>query len=323
MKASICPKYGSPDVLLLNDVEKPFPKDNEVLIKVHSSTTSRTDLAMIQGKPKILRLFTGISKPKLPITGSDFVGTVEAIGKNVTAFKPGNRVMGAAGMGAQSHAQYMTFPENKSIMLIPEGMSFDQAVCCLEGAFYAIACIRHIKPKAGQTALVNGATGAIGSGTVQLLKYFGVHVTAVCSTENIGLVKSLGADRVIDYNKEDFTNDKEKYDFVIDAVGKSSFSKCKPILKPKGMYAPSDNLVNFLLTITTGLRGGKRVIFRAPKNQKEEIKFIRDLTAKGEFKTVIDRKYPLDKIREAFHYVSTGQKTGNVIVTIDETNISN
>lgn len=210
----------------------------------------------------------------------------------------------------------MTFPHNQAIITIPDSIGYDKAAASLEGAFYAYSGIAHLKPKAGQKALVNGATGAIGSSMLQFLKYYGIEVTAVCSTENMELVRSLGADRIIDYKKEDFLKDYETYDFVLDAVGKSSFSKCKPLLKKKGIYTSTDGLINFLLTLTTSL-SDKKVVFRAPKNVKAGITFIRDLVEKGKFRPIIDRTYPLDKIVEAFTYVATGEKIGNVIITTD------
>jgi NADPH:quinone reductase-like Zn-dependent oxidoreductase len=316
MKASVCKEYGGPDVLSVKEVEKPSPRDNEVLVKVYATTVNRTDLGILRASPFIIRLFTGLFRPRLSITGTDFAGQVEATGNDVTAFKAGDRVMGFDGMGLQSHAEYMTVPQNKAIILIPSGMSYDVAAASLEAAFYANCSINELRPVGGQKALVYGATGAIGSSMVQILKYHGVYVTAVCGGENIDLVKSLGAERIIDYKKEDFTKDEEKYDFVLDAVGKSSFSRCKPLLREKGIYSSTDKFVNLLLALVTPVFGGKKVVFKPPKNTKAGIGFIRDLVDRGDFKPVIDRKYPIDHIREAFAYVATGQKVGNVVITM-------
>lgn len=314
MKACICPKYGSPKVLNIQEVEKPTPGDRELLIKVFAATVNRSDLAIITGKPAIMKLYGGFSKPRRSITGCDFAGQVESIGKNVSSFKPGDRVMGFAGLGAQSHAEYLVFPETKAVISIPADMSYEQAACCLEASYYAITCILQLKPKPGQKAMVYGATGGIGSAMVQYLKHFGLSVTAVCGTENIELVKSLGPDRIIDYQKQDFTKDPEKYDFVFDAVGYASFSQCKPLLNKKGIYAPTDKLINFLLTLTTKIGGGKRVFFSIPKDLKGGLIFIRDLAEQKKFKPLLDRIYPFDQVIEAFEYVATKQKLGNVVV---------
>ena len=200
---------------------------------------------------------------------------------------------------------------------MPGNITYDQAAACLEGAFYAASGINQLKLKAGQKALVYGATGAIGSSYVQFLKYYGVYVTAVCSSEQTELIRSLGADKVIDYKTDDFTKDSEQYDFVFDAVGKSSFVNCKRLLKKNGIYTSSNGLINLFWMLITPLLGGKKVIFSPPKNIKAGLNFIKDLIEKGSFKPVIDRKYPIDKIAEAFKYVATGQKIGNVIITMD------
>jgi NADPH:quinone reductase-like Zn-dependent oxidoreductase len=263
-----------------------------------------------------MRLFTGLFKPKLAITGSDFAGQIEATGPAVRSFKVGDKVMGfGGGLGFGTHAQYITFPETKRIVLMPGNITYEQAAACLEGTYYAATGIIQLKPTAGQKALVYGATGAIGSAYVQFLKYHEVYVTAVCGGENRELVRSWGADKIIDYKTEDFTKDNEQYDFVIDAVGKSSFVKCKPLLKKNGIYAPSGGFENLFLVLITPLLGGKKVLF--PKDAKGNLCFIKELVEKGSFRPVIDRKYPLDKIAEAFTYVGTGQKIGNVIITMD------
>jgi NADPH:quinone reductase-like Zn-dependent oxidoreductase len=264
-----------------------------------------------------MRLFTGLFKPKRTITGSDFAGKIEAVGPAVRSFKQGDRVMGfGGGFGCGSHAQFFTFPERKRIVLMPGNIDYQQAAACLEGAYYAATGIRQLKPSAGQKALVYGATGAIGSAYTQFFKYYDVYVTAVCGGENSELVRSWGADKIIDYKTQDFTKDKEQYDFVIDAVGKSSFARCKSLLKENGIYAPSGGAENLLLVLAGPLLGGKKVLF--PRDMKDTLGFIKDLVEKGKFKPVTDRKYPLEKIAEAFTYVATGQKIGNVIITMDD-----
>lgn len=320
MKAAVRTKYGQPEVLSIKELEIPTPKDNEVLIRVHATTVNRTDCHILWGKPFVMRFFTGLFKPRLAVTGSDFAGQMEAVGKNVQSFKAGDKVIGFDGVGCGSHAQYLILPETKGIITMPHNLTYDQAAACVEGAFYAAYGINRLKPKAGQKALVNGATGAIGSSTLQILKHYGVYVTAVCNGENAELVKSLGADKVIDYKTEDFTKDDERYDFVFETVGKSSFAKCKRLLKKKGIYSWSDGLENIFLSLVTPLFGGKKVVFLPPKNIKGELNFIKGLVEKGSFRPVIDRKYPLERIAEAFAYVGTGQKIGNVIITFEGDN---
>jgi NADPH:quinone reductase-like Zn-dependent oxidoreductase len=327
MKAIVCTKYGSPDVLQLKEVEKPIPNDNEVLVKIHATTVNRTDCGILRAEPFITRFFTGIFKPKKLIPGTEFAGKIEAVGKNVTSCKVGDKVFG---FDEGSHAQYMTISEDKALTTIPGNITYEQAAASSEGAHYAYNIIKKVRLKSGQKVLVNGATGAIGSAAVQFLKYFGVNVTAVCNTKNIELVKSLGANKVIDYTKEDFTKDDQKYNYIFDTVGKSSFAKCKPLLQPGGVYISSElgsmsqNIFFALITPIIGnLPGrpaGKKVIFPLPTDCKGSILFIKKLIEKGKFKTVIDRKYPLEQIVEAYRYVEKGQKTGNVVITVEHNN---
>jgi NADPH:quinone reductase-like Zn-dependent oxidoreductase len=315
MKAAYRSTYGPPAVLSIKELAKPMPKDNEVLIKIDAASVNRSDNHVLRGKPWVMRLFTGLFKPRLVTTGTDFAGQIEVVGKNVTLFKAGDKVMGfGGGFGIGSHAQYITFPETKRIVLMPSNFIYEQAAACLEGAYYAANGILQLNPSAGQKALVYGATGAIGSAYVQYFKYYKVYVTAVCGGENRELVRSWGADKIIDYKTEDFTKDEERYDFVIDAVGKSTFVKCRGLLKENGIYAPSGGFENIFLVLINPLLGGKKVLF--PKDYKGSLNFIKELMGKGSFKAVIDRTYPLEKIAEAFTYVATGQKIGNVIVTM-------
>jgi NADPH:quinone reductase-like Zn-dependent oxidoreductase len=317
MKAAVRSKYGSSEVLSIKEINKPVPKDDEVLIRIYAASVNRSDNHVLTGRPFLMRLFTGLFKPKLAVTGSDFAGQIEATGSAVKSFKAGDKVMGfGGGFGIGSHSQYVTFPETKRIVLMPGNITYEQAAACLEGTYYAAIGIIQLKPTAGQKALVYGATGAIGSAYVQFLKYCGVYVTAVCGGENNELVRSWGADKIIDYKTQDFTKDEERYDFVIDAVGKSTFSKCKRLLKKNGVYAPSGGAENLFLVLINPLLGGKRVLF--PKDAKGNLAFIKELIEKGSFRPVIDRTYPLDKIAEAFTYVGTGQKIGNVIIKMDE-----
>ena len=323
MKAIVYKKYGSPDVLQLTEVEKPTPEDNEVLIKVYATTVNRTDSATIRAIPFFARLATGIFKPKKQIPGTEFAGEIVEIGKNVSSYQVGDKVFGFDYLGAGSHAQYMTMSEDKGMTTIPNEISYEQAAASIEGAHNAINFINKVDLKSGQKVLVNGATGAIGSAAVQLLKSYNVYVTAVCNTKNIELVKSLGADRVIDYMKEDFTKDEEKYNFVFDTVGKSSFAKCKPLLQPGGIYISSDlgyMAQNIFLPIITpiikSLIGNKKTIFPNPADINGSIRLIKKLIEQGKFKAVIDRKYSLEEIAEAYRYVEKGHKTGNVVITV-------
>jgi len=323
MKAIVYTKYGPPDVLQLKEVEKPMPSDNEVLIKIFATTVNRTDYATIRAIPFFARFYTGLFKPKKQIPGTEFAGKIEAVGKSVSSFKVGDKVFGFEDQGSESHAQYMTISEHKGLAMIPAEISYEQAVASSEGAHYAYNFINKVNLKSGHKVLVNGATGAIGSAAVQLLKYFGANVTAVCNAKNIELVKLLGADRVIDYTKEDFTKENQKYDFVFDAVGKSSFFKCNRLLQPKGVYISSDlgyMSQNIFLPFITPIFRGKKTIFPTPTDLKGSIRLIKKLIEEGKFKAVIDRKYPLEQIGEAYKYVGTGQKTGTVVITVGHDN---
>ncbi len=320
MKKILFEKYGPPETLKIKEVDKPFPKKNELLIKVFASTVNRTDCGILRGKPFIIRFFTGLSKPKFSSTGTDFSGKIEEVGEEVKSFKVGDNVFGFADQGMNSHAEYMIISEDMPFFSMPENINFDQAAASLEGAHYAYNCIKRMKLNPGAKVLVYGATGAIGSAAVQLLKNFDVYVTAVCNTKNIDLVKSLGPDKIVDYTKEDFTKDDEIYDCVFDAVGKSSFKKCKPLLKSGGAYMSTElgeYIQNPFLAIVTTFIGNKKVKFPIPLDTKGSIAFIKKLLEANKFKPVIDRKYKFEEIIEAFNYVESGQKTGNVVLEIN------
>jgi NADPH:quinone reductase-like Zn-dependent oxidoreductase len=326
MKAIVYTKYGPPDVLQLKEVEKPVPKDNEVLIRIHATTVNRTDCATIRAIPFFARFFTGLLKPKKQIPGTEFAGKIEGIGRNVISFKPGDKVFGFDYQGSGSHAQYMTISEDKALT-IPINISYGQAAASTEGTHYAYNFINKVNLKSGQRVLVNGATGAIGSAAVQLLKYFDVNVTAVCNTKNMELVRSLGASKVIDYTKEDFTEDDQKYHFVFDTVGKSSFFKCRHLLEPGGVYISSDlgyMAQNCFLPLVTPIRkpllGNKKTVSPIPVDIRGSMLLIKKLIEQGKFKAVIDGKYPLEQIVEAYRYVEKGQKTGNVVITVEHNN---
>jgi len=321
MKAIVYSKYGPPEVAKLMEVPKPVPKDNEIMIKVYSSTVNRTDSGLRSAEYIISRFWTGLFHPKYQILGSEFSGIIKEIGQGVTKFKKGDRVFGFNDKTFGGHGEYMTIAETAAVVNIPDKLSFDEAAPITEGAHYALVDIRAAKVKPGQNVLVYGATGAIGSAAVQLLKHFGAIVTAVCNTKNVDLVKTLGADTVIDYQTQDFTKTEDKFDFIFDAVGKSSFGQCKPLLTKKGIYISTElgkNGENILFALTTPLWGGKRLLFPIPSITKQDILFLTELVEKGEYKPVIDSTYRLDQIVEAYKYVESGQKTGNVILKIVE-----
>ncbi len=315
MKAFVHTKYGPPEVLQLKVLPDPVPRDHEILVKVHAATVNRTDDGLLRADPFIARFFTGLFKPENIISGSEFAGQVHAIGNTVTLFKPGDRVFGFCEFGA--HAEYVIMSEGGPVALIPDKMSYEQAAPLTEGAHYALNYIRKAAIDPGKRVLIYGATGAIGSAALQIIKSIGAEVTAVCDTARMDLVKSLGADNVIDYTARDFTQIDKKFHVVFDAVGKSSFWKCKPLLEDDGIYVSTDLgflAQNPLLAIITPLSGGKKVLFPIPAIDKEMIIYLKGLAGTGKFKPVIDRKYSFEDIPEAFRYVNTGQKTGNVII---------
>lgn len=321
MKAIIHIKYGPPEVVKLMEVDKPEPKDNEILIKVYASTVNRTDCGFRSAEYFISRFWSGLLRPKYKTLGCEFSGEVEEIGKDVKSFKKGDKVFGYNDSKFGGHAEYLTITEDDVVTTMPENLSYIEAAPITEGSHYALHGIRAAKIKSGQNVLVYGATGAIGSAAVQLLKYFDANVTAVCNTKNVEVVKSLGANIVIDYQTQDFTNTEQKFDFVFDAVGKSSFGQCKPLMNDKGIYISTElgkNAENVFLALVTPIFVGKRVLFPIPKTSKADIEFLKELVEKGKFLPVIDRIYKMEEIVEAYKYVETGQKTGNVVLQIRE-----
>lgn len=319
MKAIIHTQYGPPEVLQLKEVPKPTPQDNEVLIKVHATTVNRTDCGFRSAEYFISRFFSGLFKPNNQILGNEFAGEIEIVGNQVLNFKPGDKVFGFNDVTFGAHAQYMTLAEDASFTNMPASLTYEEAAPIAEGAHYALCDIRAAKIKSGQKVLVNGATGAIGSAAVQLINYLGAEVTAVCDTKNITLVKSLGAHQVIDYTQQDFTKLDTLFDVVFDAVGKSSFGRCKPILNKGGIYMSTElgyMSQNPFLALITPLLGGKKVLFPLPTISKKDVEFLKELVETKKFKPVIDRRYPLEQIIEATRYVETGQKTGNVVITV-------
>jgi NADPH:quinone reductase-like Zn-dependent oxidoreductase len=321
MKAIVHTKYGPPEVAKLMEVLKPIPKDNEVLVKVYASTVNRTDAGFRSAEYFISRFWSGLLRPKQTVLGCEFAGVIEEVGKNVTTFKNGDKVFGYNDKTFGGHGEYLTIAENEAIEFLPENVNFYEAAPITEGAHYALNNIRAAKIESGQNVLVYGATGAIGSAAVQLLKYFGANVTAVCNTKNVELIKSLGTDIVIDYQTQNFTKTATKFDFIFDAVGKSSFGQCKPLLTEKGIYISTElgkNAENLFFALTTPIFGGKKVLFPIPSIDKKDVTFLKNLVVKGVYKPVIDKYYKLEQIVEAYKYVEAGQKTGNVVLIIAE-----
>jgi len=318
MKAVWHKRYGSEEVLSINEIPKPIPKPGELLVRIKAATVNRSDCGLITGLPKIVRLNTGFPEPKKKVTGTDFAGIVEEIGPGISSnFKKGDRVWGFDDSGLCSHAEYLVTDESAKIKLIPDGFSDREVIASIEGLHYARNFINKTSVGSGDKVLVNGATGAIGSAMVQLLKYMDSEVTATANTKNIGLVKRIGADRVIDWEKSDFTQDTEKYDYVFDAVGKSTFGRCKPLLKETGTYISSElgpGGENLYLPILTMMKKGKKVKFPFPSDIPKSMDLLLEMLRKGALQPVIDRTYPLDDALLAFQYVFSGEKTGSVIL---------
>jgi NADPH:quinone reductase-like Zn-dependent oxidoreductase len=322
MKAITYTKYGSPDVLKLKEVEKPVPKGNEVLIKIHAGVVTPADCAFRKGDPFIARFFTGLFKPKNPIPGIELSGEIEAVGKDVTLFKKGDAVFGASVATLGTHAEYKCLPEKAILAIKPTNITYDEATSICDGAITALYFLRdtaHIQ--SGQKVLIHGASGAVGTFAVQLAKYFGAEVTAVCSTPNVAWVKSLGADTVIDYTASDFTKSDQTYHIIFDAVGKSSFSRCKGSLTQKGIYLSTvPTLAIMFQMLWTSMVGTKKAVFVASglNLHKKNLIFLAELMEAGKIKAVIDRRYPLEQIAEAHSYVEKGHKKGTVLITIDD-----
>ena len=303
MRAIVCTKYGTPDVLQLQVVEKPTPKDNEVLVKVHATTVTSGDCRVRSFESPIMmwipmRLFLGLRKPRKPILGVELAGEIESIGKNVKRFKKGDQIYALTGMGFGAHAEYTCIPENKMVAIKPANISYEEAASVLFGGTTALDFLRKGNIQKGQKVLIYGASGSVGTSAVQLAKYFGAEVTAVCSATNFELVKSLGAEHVIDYREEDFTDRGDLYDIIFDAVGKTTKANCKKALTPNGSFVTVD---------------GQGIA----KVRIEDLIFLKDVMETGKLRSVIDRFYPLEQIQDAHSYVEKGHKKGNVVITLN------
>jgi NADPH:quinone reductase-like Zn-dependent oxidoreductase len=319
MKAVVHDRYGPPEVQRVEEVERPEPRENDVLIKIRATTVNRTDCHMRAANPFLWRFMVGLRRPRKRILGMELAGEVEAVGAAVTDFDVGDPVFGLQPFNRPSgtHAEFICLPEDGLLAHMPAGVTFEEAAAVCDGALGALSALRSAQVHDGQKILVYGASGSIGTAAVQLAKHFGAHVTAVCNTKNVELVRSLGADEVIDYLKEDFTKNGETYEVVFDAVGKHSFRRSRRSLKPGGVYIPTDNLINVPLTLLTRRLGDKKVLFGIPRYRKQDVLFLKELIEAGEYRAVIDRRYPLEDVVEATRYVETGQKTGNVVLTLD------
>ena len=317
MKAVVVDRYGPPEVLRIEDVPRPAPDAHQVLIKVHATTMNRSDCGYRGAHPFFTRLFTGLRRPKRRIPGMEFAGVIEEIGSSVTEFEVGDEVFGVGGWGA--HAEYVCRRADSALAHKPADMTFDEAASVPDGAIIALACVRKADPKPGTRMLIYGATGSIGTAAIQLAKHFGADVTAVVNTKNLELARSLGADQVIDWTREDFTKSGETYDAVFDSVGKHSFRRCRQSVKPGGIFIETD--LGFMwhvppLALATRWIGDRRLTLPIPSYTKENILFVKQLIDEGAYRAVIDRRYALEQIVEAATYVETGQKTGNVVITV-------
>ena len=319
MKAAVYDRYGPPEVVRVLDVSKPVAADDEVLVRIHATTVNRTDCGFRAPRPWFIRPVSGVVRPRYRILGNEFAGDVEAVGRAVTTFAVGDRVFGYDDGAWGGHAEYRTVRENASLARIPAALSYLQAAPATEGSHYALANITKANIRAGQRVLVNGATGAIGSAAVQLLAARGVHVTGVCDTAHLDLVRGLGAERVIDRAAVDFTRDGGVYDAVFDAVGKSSFGRCRRLLTPRGVYLSTDLGPlgqNPLLWATTPLLPGRSALFGFPRHDQAMMNDLKDLMERGQFRPLVDRTYPLAEIVAAYRYVESGQKIGSVVIAV-------
>jgi NADPH:quinone reductase-like Zn-dependent oxidoreductase len=326
MKAIVYEKYGPPEVLHLKEVDKPTPKDNEVLIRIYATTVTKYDCWMRSctappGFGLLMRIASGIRKPKKPILGTELAGEIEAVGKDVKLFRKGNPVFGYTGMSLGAYAEYICLPEDGALAIKPANMTYEEAAAVQQGALTALFFLRKGNIQSGQKVLIFGASGGVGSAAVQIANHFGAEVTGVCSTRKLELVKSLGADKVIDYTQEDFTKSGETYDIIFDTVGKSPFSGSTKSLKNEGIYLfTTYGLVRLFRIIWLNLTNSKKAISGLLKERAEDLIFLRELIEDGKLKVVIDRRYPLEQAVEAHKYVETGHKKGHVVLTVEHNN---
>lgn len=319
MRAAVTVRYGPPEVTHVMDVSQPVAAADELLVRVYAATVNRTDCGFRGAHPWFIRGFTGLRRPKRTVLGNEFAGVVEAVGDDVSRFSVGDRVFGYDDVRFGGHADHLTIGQNAAVAAMPDGRDFDVMAPATEGAHYALAYIRAAGVDDTSEVLVYGATGAIGSAAVQIIKSLGAHVTAVCSSEHVELVAGLGADRVIDRTTTDFTADNHRYDLVFDAVGKCSFWQCRQLLKPHGIWTSTDLgplSLNPLLALATRLSRGRRVLFPLPTIDQAMVEYLKELVESEQFTPVVDRTYSLENIVEAYRYVESQQKIGNVVITV-------
>jgi NADPH:quinone reductase-like Zn-dependent oxidoreductase len=329
MRAVVYDRYGPPDVQRLEDVVQPVPREEELLIRIHATTVTRADCATREANRQsglavmlLSRLISGYRRPRQPILGTELAGEVEALGAGVTEFAVGDHVFGSSGFKFGAHAEFICLRESSRIAHMPAGLSFEEAATICDGGLNALWCLRlaDLHLHKGQRILIYGASGAIGTAGVQLARFFGADVTAVCSTKNLELVRSLGADAVIDYTREDFTKNGETYDVIFDAVGKHAFRRCRDSLKRGGSYLATDGLENLILALWTARIGEKKVRFKLPpRYTQQDVLLLKELIEAGQYRAVVDRSYPLEDVVEATRYVETERKTGNVVLTVSRT----
>ena len=324
MKAVVNERYGSPDILEIREIPTPEPQAGEILVRVHATTVSRTDSCALRAHPFFVRPLTGLLRPKRTVLGLDFAGTVEAVGKGVVKFEQGDRVFGLTPGGYGAHAEYVCLSADSAVSVMPPAKRFHEVVVC-EGAWYANTYLKKFNLRPGHKILIYGASGAIGTSAIQLSKIYGANVIAVVSTPHLDLARCLGADRVVDYTAEDFTKIGDSFDFVLDAVGKTSFLRCRPLLKREGVFAATDLgpwWQNVILAIWSSLTGTGRVVFPTPRRDPSFLEFLKARIQAGEFRAVIDRKYPLRNIADAYRYVETEQKVGIVVIEVVPEDVS-
>ena len=325
MKAVVYDHYGPPEVLRLEEVERPIPREDEVLVRVKATTVNRTDVHIREANRRsglaaslVSRMVSGLGRPRQRILGNEFAGEVESVGAAIKEYAAGDRVFGTTKLRFGAHAEFMCVRESDRITHMSASMSFAEAAAICDGALSALMCLKEADLRKGRRILIYGASGAIGTAGVQLARHFGADITAVCNTKNLELVRSLGADKVIDYTQDDFTKNGETYHVIFDAVGKMPFTRCLGSMEPGGLYLPTDGFGNLVRALMPRRAGAKRVAFMIPPRQpKADVLFLKELFETREFRPVIDRRYPLADVIEATRYVETEQKTGNVVLMVN------